>query len=145
MATSVVSPPFGLYVPLVTFFSADESLDLESTAKHALRMVHGGVTGLVLQGSNGEAPHLLHEERKTLLRHIRKTLDEANFAHITIIAGCAAASVFETLLYIQEAKESGADFALLLPPSYWTAAMTPAVIEGYFSDVCRPIYRGLQT
>ncbi|PYH85796.1 aldolase [Aspergillus uvarum CBS 121591] len=129
------TPNFGVYTPLVTFFTKDESLDLASTLTHAKRMAEGGVTGLVLQGSNGEAPHLDHNDRKSLVRAVRDHLNELGYAQMQLIVGCGAPSVRETLLHITEAEESGADFALILPSSYWVAAMTPAVIEGFFNDV----------
>ena len=129
------APPFGVYTPLVVYFHDDESLDITTTVQHARRMAQAGVKGLVLQGSNGEAPHLLHDERVVLIKSIRHALDEENYRQIVIIAGCGAASLRETTLYLQEAKESGADFGLLLPPSYWATAMTPQVVENYFSQV----------
>jgi len=41
--------------------------------------LQGGVTGIVVQGSNGEAQHLSHEERKEATSLTRKTLDENGF------------------------------------------------------------------
>ncbi|KAL4874219.1 aldolase, partial [Aspergillus karnatakaensis] len=128
-------PRYGVYTPLVTFFNADESLDIPSTLTHATRMAAGGVAGLVLQGSNGEAPHLDHAERQLLVRSIRIHLNEQGYSNLQLIVGCGAPSVRETLVHITEAKESGADYALVLPPSYWAAAMSAAVIESFFEDV----------
>ncbi|EHA20905.1 dihydrodipicolinate synthase, partial [Aspergillus niger ATCC 1015] len=130
-----LTPKFGVYTPLVTFFTEDKSLDIESTLTHAKRMAEGDVAGLVLQGSNGEAPHLDHEERKYLVRAVRDHLNELGYVQIQLIVGCGAPSVRETLTHITEAKESGADFALVLPPSYWVLAMSTDVIEGFFDDV----------
>lgn len=132
---SATKPPFGVYTPLVTFFHDDESIDIQSTKAHMQRMAEGGLARLVPQGSNGEAPHVTHEERKTFVRTARTHLDELSFPHVKLIVGCGAPSVRETLSYIAEAKEAGADFALVLPPEYWVAAMTPAVVEGFFSAV----------
>jgi 4-hydroxy-2-oxoglutarate aldolase len=132
-------PPFGVYTPLVTFFHEDESLDLKTTSKHALRMAEGKVAGLVLQGSNGEAPHLLHEERQTLVRSVKETLKHNGYGSLKLIVGCGSASVRETLLYLSEAKDSGADYGLVLPPAYWTAGMSVPVIEKFFKDVCSPV------
>ena len=131
-----VPPPFGVYTPLVTFFHEDESLDLESISKHVLRMAEGKVAGLVIQGSNGEAPHLLHDERKLLVATVKRTLTENGFPGIKLIVGCGAASVRETLLYLSEAREAGADYGLILPPAYWTAGMSAPVIEKFYRDVC---------
>lgn len=132
---NVTLPPYGVYTPLVVFFNEDESIDIESTKAHIQRIVEGGVTGLVLQGSNGEAPHLTHEERKTIVSVSREHLNKIGASQIKLIIGCGASSVRETLLYINEAKEAGGDFALVLPPAYWCAAMSPAVVEGFFSAV----------
>lgn len=128
-------PPFGVYTPLVTFFHEDESLDLESISKHVLRMAEGKVTGLVIQGSNGEAPHLLHDERKLLVSTVKETLNKNGFPGIKLVVGCGAASVRETLLYLSEAREAGADYGLILPPAYWTAGMSAPVIEKFYRDV----------
>ena len=84
---SIVAPPFGVYTPLVTFFLEDETLDLEANRQHTLRMAQGNVTGLVIQGSNGEAPHLLHSERQLLVRTTKETLIKNGFAHIKLIVG----------------------------------------------------------
>lgn len=129
------APPFGVYTPLVTYFQEDESIDIQTTAKHALRMADAGVVGLVLQGSNGEAPHLLHDERKALVSQLRQILSDNGHAKLKLIVGCGAPSVRESIMHIAEAKESGADFALILPPSYWIAAMTSAVVEAFFDSV----------
>lgn len=128
-------PPYGVYTPLVIFFHDDESIDMASTKAHIERMAEGGVAGLVLQGSNGEAPHLDHEERKAIISMARKTLDGKGNKHVRLIVGCGAASVRETLTYLDEAKQSGADFGLVLPPSYWSAAMSVAVVEQFFHSV----------
>lgn len=128
-------PARGIYTPLVTFFHEDESVDFESTKLHVQRMVSGGVSGLVLQGSNGEAPHLTHAERKLLIRTIRNHLDSLDHPETQLIVGCGGPSVRETLIYISEAKDSGADFVLVLPPAYWVSAMTPAILERFFGAV----------
>lgn len=128
-------PAFGVYTPLVTFFAEDESLDLESTLTHAQRMAESEVRGLVLMGSNGEAPHLNHSERQSLVRAVRDHLDHLGYTELQLIVGCGAPSVRETLSYISEAKASGANYALVLPPAYWVAAMNASVIETFFHEV----------
>ncbi|RAL02672.1 dihydrodipicolinate synthase family protein [Aspergillus ibericus CBS 121593] len=133
MTTS--TPPSGVYTPVVVFFHEDETIDTDSTLAHVDRMAAAGVTGLVLQGSNGEAPHLDHHERQTLVRAVRDHLTAQGHTNTTLIVGCGAASVRETLIYITEAHDAGADFALVLPPAYWTAAMTAPVLENFFLEV----------
>ncbi|ETS84130.1 hypothetical protein PFICI_02155 [Pestalotiopsis fici W106-1] len=128
-------PPFGVYTPLVTFFAEDESIDFGAMESHVRRMAEAGVAGLVLQGSNGEAPHLDHEERQTVISKARAILDANGYNQVKLIVGCGAPSVRETVKYIAEANAAGADFALVLPPAYWAPAMTPAVVENFFGAV----------
>jgi 4-hydroxy-2-oxoglutarate aldolase len=138
MASNIAAkPPYGVYTPLVTFFDEDESIDFSAMESHLRRMAEAGVAGLVLQGSNGEAPHLDHEERQAVIEKARSILDANGYTRVKLIVGCGASSVRETVRYIAEAKAAGADFALVLPPAYWAPAMTPAVVENFFSEVSR--------
>ena len=134
MARSPVPPP-GIYTPAVTFFNPDSTLDFPSIEAHALRMARGKLAGLVLQGSNGEAVHLENEERITLIRRVRSVLNDNGFSHVKLIAGAGAPSKIQTLRLAREAEEAGADFVLILPPSYWASAMTRPVLVAFFSEV----------
>ncbi|RMZ91844.1 hypothetical protein DV736_g896, partial [Chaetothyriales sp. CBS 134916] len=126
----------GINVPMVAFFDSDtEDVDLESTAKHVVRLAKAGMTSITTQGSNGEAVHLSHDERKAITSTARRALDEAGFIHIPIIVGCAAQSIRETIQLCREAKASGGDYALVLPPSYYKSAYSRSDILQYFKDV----------
>lgn len=113
------APPRGVYAPILTFFHEDESLDLEAFRVHVTRLAEAGVAGLVVQGSNGEAVHLLHHERKELISATAAVLKEKGKPGAVVIAGCGAQSTRETIQLCQEAQEAGADYALVLSPSYW--------------------------
>ncbi|KAJ5368414.1 aldolase [Penicillium cataractarum] len=128
-------PPAGIYPPLVTYFNEDESIDYDSVLKHIHHVVKGGVAGLVLQGSNGEAVHLLHDERQELVKRVRQYLVEIGHPDLPIIVGCGAFSVRETLLHIEEAKNAGADYALVLAPAYWVPLMSPDGLKSFFGEV----------
>lgn len=112
-------PPRGIYAPVVAFFFEDETLDIETLKVHVTRLAEAGVAGLVIQGSNGEAPHLLHSERKEVISTAAAVLKEKGRPDAVIIAGCGAQSTRETIQLCQEAHESGAHYALVLSPSYW--------------------------
>ena len=133
MARSPV-PPAGIYAPCVTFFKDDSSLDLEAIRAHAIRLAEAGCAGLVIQGSNGEAVHLDHEERTLIIQTVRSTLDRAGH-FIPLIVGCGTQSERETVLLSRKAKEAGGAFALVLPPHYWAAAMSKPTLIKYFTSV----------
>ncbi|KAF7561372.1 hypothetical protein G7046_g2770 [Stylonectria norvegica] len=128
-------PPRGIYAPAVAFFNEDESLNLDAIRTHLTRLAKAGVAGLVIQGSNGEAMHLSHNERHSVLRTAKAVLKEHGKSDAVIIAGCGVQSTRETIELCKEAKAAGADFALVLPPSYFVPAMQKPVIYKFFDDV----------
>ncbi|KDQ57035.1 hypothetical protein JAAARDRAFT_70002 [Jaapia argillacea MUCL 33604] len=128
-------PPPGVYVPAVLFFKENEDLDIPSIKSHVLRLAKGGVAGIVVQGSNGEAQHLSHDERKQAIRTTRETLDENGFKNVVIIAGTGAQSTRETKKLCADAKEAGAAFVLVLTPSTWPPQMTKENILRFHREV----------
>ncbi|KAL8935523.1 MAG: hypothetical protein Q9216_005383 [Gyalolechia sp. 2 TL-2023] len=126
----------GVYVPTVTFFHEDtEDLDLGTIAKHAVRLAQAGVAGLTTQGSNGEAVHLTHQERKLVTKATRNALDSAGYQTLPIIVGCGSQSTRETIELCREAMTSGGDYALVLPPSYYKAMYKPESLVEFFEEV----------
>jgi dihydrodipicolinate synthase/N-acetylneuraminate lyase len=64
------------------------------------------MTGLVIQGSNGEAAHLSHEERSLTVRTIKTALDEAGYPDLPLIVGTGAPSVRETVQLCKQVRDS---------------------------------------
>ncbi|KAK3937863.1 hypothetical protein QBC46DRAFT_176183 [Diplogelasinospora grovesii] len=117
----------GVYVPTMCFFEeVSEEVDTAAIARHAVRLARAGVTGLATQGSNGEAVHLTHAERQLVTLTTRKALNDAGYAHMPIIVGCGSQSTRETIQYCCEAWDAGGDYALVLPPSYYSSLFAPS-------------------
>jgi L-threo-3-deoxy-hexylosonate aldolase len=116
--------PPGVYVPMPTFFQnepADEQpVDVDALAKHVTYLCSSGVRGVVCMGSTGEAVHLTEEERQLVIRTARKAIDESS-SKAKVLAGCSHESVRGTLNLIEQAAKSGAEYAMVLPPSYFLA------------------------
>lgn len=128
----------GVYVPTVCFFDSEtEDLDTATIGSHAVRLAKAGVTGLCTQGSNGEAVHLTHNERRIVTSTTRSALNAAGFSQLPIIVGCGTQSIRETVEYCKEAYEAGGDYALVLPPSYYAPLFKPssASVLEYFNAV----------
>ncbi|KAK6338606.1 hypothetical protein TWF696_009418 [Orbilia brochopaga] len=127
MAT-ITPPPDGVYVPVPTFFrSLDQSaykqpLDLTAQTEHTLFLAEAGITGLVLCGSTGEAVHMTLGERAELISSQKRALLEKGFDKVVILAGTASQNIEETVSVIAESKAAGADYALVLTPSYFASA-----------------------
>ena len=126
----------GVYVPTVCFFeTGTEDLDLDAIAKHAVRLAQAGVAGITTQGSNGEAIHLTHHERKVVTGTTRKALNDAGFHAVPIMVGCGSQSTRETIELCNDAAVSGGDYALVLPPSYYKSLYKADTLVEYFEDV----------
>jgi dihydrodipicolinate synthase/N-acetylneuraminate lyase len=126
----------GIYVPTVAFFNpATDNLDLETTAKHAVRLAKAGVAGITTQGSNGEAVHLSHRERNIVTSTTRKALDDAGYGFMPVIVGCGAQSTRETIELCEEAASAGGDYALVLPPAYYQGLFSKHTVKEFFRDV----------
>ncbi|KAJ7637651.1 hypothetical protein DFH06DRAFT_1218793 [Mycena polygramma] len=128
-------PPPGYYVPAVLFFDENEEFDIPAIQSHVLRLAQGGVTGILVQGSNGEAQHLSHDERKEAIKLTRKTLDDNGFNNVLVIAGTGAQSTRETKKLCVDAKDAGASHVLVLTPSTWPPQMSADNIIRFHREV----------
>ncbi|KAF2850395.1 dihydrodipicolinate synthetase family protein-like protein [Plenodomus tracheiphilus IPT5] len=136
----VSSPPTGVFVPVPTFFkphstsssSLQPAVDVETQIAHSIFLAKNGVRGLVLLGSTGEAIHMSRQERIDLVSGVRKGLTDAGFPDYPIMAGTLVNSVDETLEWLQDFKEAGAQWGLVLAPGYFgAAASVEGVVEWY--------------
>jgi 4-hydroxy-tetrahydrodipicolinate synthase len=105
----------GIFVPNITPFSHNGELDLAALRTCIKFWLKGGVSGLVPCGSNGEAPYLSREER---IKVIQTVTDEVN-GKIPVIAGTGSMSTKETIQFTKDAKNLGADAALIVTPFYY--------------------------
>ncbi|CAM1508125.1 Fc.00g049730.m01.CDS01 [Cosmosporella sp. VM-42] len=125
--------PCGIYAPTMTFFDpVTEDLDIPTIKKHAERLARAGLAGIVTMGSNGEAIHCTREEKLAVTKATREALDEAGFQSTPIILGATEGSVRGTVELTKLAAEAGADYTLVLPPSYYRAQMDEDAVYNYF-------------
>lgn len=136
------TPPDGVYVPSVTFFkekpegsALQPAVDVETQAAHSVHLAKSGVTGLVLLGSTGEAVHMSSAERKQLISGVRKGLDAAGFPDYPIMAGVLVNSLDETLEWLRDLHEAGAQWGMVLAPGYFGAAASQDNLVEWYTAV----------
>ncbi|CAH0005312.1 unnamed protein product [Clonostachys byssicola] len=128
--------PCGIYAPTMTFFDPEtEEVDIPAVKKHAERLVRSGLVGIVTLGSNGEAVHCTREEKLAITKATREALDAAGFESTPIIFGGTEGSVKGTIELSKLAAENGADYNMLLPPSYYKAQTDTEAVVNYFLAV----------
>lgn len=137
---AVTSPPPGVFVPSPTFFhpaadGAQPAVDVDTQVKHTVFLAKSGVRGLVILGSTGEAVHLTRDERRSLVSGVRKGLEEAGFKDYPIMAGVLTNSIDETLEWLNDYAEAGAQWGLVLAPGYFGKAASQENIRAWYEIV----------
>ncbi|RNF35206.1 4-hydroxy-tetrahydrodipicolinate synthase [Paracoccus methylarcula] len=99
---------------LVTPFSADGELDLDTLKKLVEWHVEQGSHGLVPVGTTGESPTLTHDEHRIVVEEVVKIAA----GRIPVIAGAGSNSTREGIGLVRHAAEVGADAALVVTPYY---------------------------
>ncbi|KAF2433225.1 dihydrodipicolinate synthetase-like protein [Tothia fuscella] len=126
----------GIYSPVMTFFNPEtEDVDYPACRKHVVRLCEAGLVGIIVMGSNGEAVHLNKEEKIKITQESRAAMDEAGFSHIPVIVGASENSIRGTIELCQSLYEAGAEYTLLVAPSYYRYAMDEDALFEYFMSV----------
>jgi len=105
---------FGVYVVVCTPFTADDAVDEGTLRRHIRFLLESGVHGVIPTGSTSEFASLSEGERK---RIVDITLDEVD-GRVPVVAGAAAVSTRDTIMYSQYAESAGADGVMIVPPYY---------------------------
>jgi 4-hydroxy-2-oxoglutarate aldolase len=122
----------GIYPPLTTPFVDDEvSTDklIENLIKYETKLL----SGYVLFGSNGESVFLTREEKLHLVRTTREQTNR------TIIVGTGLDSIKETISLTNEAAEAGANYALIITPSFFKSEMKHRTFLNYYTSVAESV------
>jgi 4-hydroxy-2-oxoglutarate aldolase len=122
----------GIYPPLTTPFIDDEvSFDkfLENLIKYEMKIL----SGYVLFGSNGENVFLTRKEKLQIIKTTRKHTNRI------IIAGTGLDSIKETISLTNDAAETGADYALIITPSFFKSEMKHHTFLNYYTKVAESV------
>jgi 4-hydroxy-2-oxoglutarate aldolase len=120
----------GIFPPIPTPFHLDE-VDLVSLKDNIARWMKTGLAGLVVLGSNGEAPLVDDEEAFLVLAAARERVPSDR----TFIAGAAHESTRATIAAVRRAADAGADAVLVRTPSYFKSQMTNDVFLRHYTEV----------
>ena len=105
----------GIFIPNVTPFDRHGEIDSGALLNLVDYWLGTGVSGLVVNASTGEAPYLSRDEKNMLLKLV---LDKVG-GGARVIAGTGAAGTRETIELTRDAKDLGADAALVVTPFFY--------------------------
>ncbi len=120
----------GIMPPIATPFINDE-VAYDKLAQNFSKWNKTGLSGFVVMGSNGESVFLTRNEKLKLVEEVKKNISEDKL----LITGTGSDSIRETISLSNDAADRGADYALILTPSFYKSEMKPAAYIKYFSAV----------
>ena len=116
----------GVIPPMVTPLTANGELDVNGTERLVEHILSGGVHGLFLLGTTGEAPDLPYEVRRELVKRVTAQVN----GRVPILVGITDTVFSESLKLAQFAKDCGAAAVVAAPP-YYFAAGQPELLDYY--------------
>jgi 4-hydroxy-2-oxoglutarate aldolase len=120
----------GIMPPIATPFINDE-VAYDKLAINFSKWNKTGLSGFVVMGSNGESVFLTRAEKLKLVEEVRKNIS----AEKLLIAGTGSDSIKESISLSNDSAERGADYVLILTPSFYKSEMKPAAYLKYFNTV----------
>ena len=116
----------GVIPPMVTPLLETGALDVAGTSRLVEHILSGGVHGLFLLGTTGEATDLPYDIRRELVGRV--CADVAG--RVPVLVGITDTVMDESLRLAEYAAECGAD-ALVAAPPYYFAAGQPELVDYY--------------
>lgn len=116
-----------LFVPAITPFAADLSVDTARFVSHAKGLIAGGAHGLAPFGTTSEANSLTVSERMAAL----EALIDAGIPAGQLIPGTGCCAAGDTIALSKHATELGCRGVLMLPPFFYKGVSDAGVYDAY--------------
>jgi 1-pyrroline-4-hydroxy-2-carboxylate deaminase len=101
----------GVFPAITTQFHDDQSLNLETTARHLEILIESGIHGVVLLGTVGENTALEAEEKRAVVRELTAVAR----GRIPVLCGVAEYTTALACRYARDVEKLGADGLMVLP------------------------------
>jgi len=128
----------GIVPPMITPLINESKLDYRGLEKLIEHLISGGVHGLFILGTTGEAPSLSHALRVDLIKYV---CDQVN-GRIPVLVGITDVSLKEAVHISDKSKEFGAQAVVLAPPFYYQIDQNELYhfTEQLIGEISLPVY-----
>lgn len=110
----------GIIPPLVTPLINRDALDVDGLHRLIERVLEGGVHGLFILGTTGEAPSLSYRLRREFVAQVCEIVGQ----RVPVLVGITDTSFVESLSLAEHAANAGAEALVLSTPYYFPAGQT---------------------
>ncbi len=138
MNTNFELPLRGIITPLVTPLLDNDTLDKDGLERLIEHTLAGGVHGIFILGTTGEAPSLSFSLREEMIKQTSKILK----GRLLLLVGISDTSLSDSVRLSYSAAEYGAEAVVSAPPYYYATAQ-PELIDFYealIPKIALPIY-----
>lgn len=118
----------GIIPPLVTPLLNIKTLDVEGLERLIEHVIQGGVSGIFILGTTGEAQSLSFDLRVEMIKQTSRILKN----RLPLLVGISDTSIVDSVRLAQIASACGADAVVSAPP-YYFATGQPELVEFYES------------
>ncbi|MDO4573693.1 MAG: dihydrodipicolinate synthase family protein [Planctomycetia bacterium] len=123
----------GIIPPMVTPLLSNDTLDVAGLERLLERMLAGGVSGVFVLGSTGEAPSLSYRLRREVIAESSRIIN----GRVPMLVGVADTSFEETVALSRYAAERGATALVVAPPFYFPVSGND--LRRYYQDLIRKL------
>jgi 4-hydroxy-tetrahydrodipicolinate synthase len=131
-------PLEGIVPPLITPLLAPDTLDTGGLERLVERVIGGGVHGIFILGTSGEAPCLSYRLRREVVQRVCCQVA----GRIPVLVGITDTAIIEAVAMARFAAESGAQAVVAAPPYYFPAGQPELeqFIRALAQEVPLPLY-----
>jgi dihydrodipicolinate synthase/N-acetylneuraminate lyase len=104
----------GIIPPVITPLINGNSIDVKGLEKLIEHIISGGVHGLFILGTTGEATSLSYEVRKELIKRTGELVNR----RIPVVVGITDTSFYGSLEIAEYSEKTGMDAVVIAPPYY---------------------------
>jgi 4-hydroxy-2-oxoglutarate aldolase len=120
----------GVMPPITTPFT-DGDVALDRLKENFEKWNRTELSGYLVLGSNGETVYLNEKERLSVVETSREAIPSSKL----MLVGTGMESTRETIRFSSQVATIGADYALVVTPSYFKTSMTPQVLYDHFTSI----------
>jgi len=120
----------GVMPPIATPFT-DGEVALDRLKDNFEKWNRTELSGYLVLGSNGETVSLHENEKLSVVETAREAIPSSKL----MLVGTGMESTRETIRFSNQAAKIGADYALVITPSFFKASMTPQALYDHFSSI----------
>jgi 4-hydroxy-tetrahydrodipicolinate synthase len=117
----------------VTPLRGRDELDQQGLSRLLEHVIAGGVSGVFILGTTGEAPSLSYRLRRELISRVTERVDR----RIPVLVGVTDTSFVESVALARHAHAAGADAVVLTTPYYFPAGQTELL--GYIRNILQQL------